>query len=235
MDLDPATAAYQKHGYNALPVEARLGPHRFRIPANYFRDQIGPDFQGGWNLLVQWPDLEPLAPGKRSGQSFETFAKQVNISPNYIDRVPIETLLEAYANLDEVGNRAGRQDPSDRLDLMLAQPESDGLTPYIVDQKALDAYADAEAARLGMSRRKTGRGSYKDWFVRRDADGKLLTLIRCDHEPEPGDESNPGCDHDFVIPELKAAVNISYRREYLPGWERMENKARDLIEQFRVD
>ncbi len=235
MDLDPATAAYQKHGYNELPVEARLGPHRFRIPANYFRDQIGPDFQGGWELMVQWPDLEPLPPGKRSGQSFETFEKTISISPDYVDRVPIETLMEAYANVDEAGEPPERQDPSDRLYLMLAQPERNGLIPYIVDQKALDAYADAEAFRLGMTRRPTGRESYKDWFVRRDADGRLQTLIRCDHEREPGEESNPVCDHSFVIPDLNAVVRISYLRDYLASWERIENKARELIGQLRVD
>src|SRR3546814_3484128 len=40
MGLDPATAAYQKYGYNDRPVEAHLGPHRYLIPANYFRHQI---------------------------------------------------------------------------------------------------------------------------------------------------------------------------------------------------
>src|SRR3546814_2825438 len=58
MGLDPATAAYQKYGYNDRPVEAHLGPHRYLIPANYFRNQIGPDFQGNFTLLVQWPDLQ---------------------------------------------------------------------------------------------------------------------------------------------------------------------------------
>ncbi len=55
--LDPATAAYQAYGYNDRPVEARRGAHRYLIPANYVRDQIGPDFQGNFSLLVQWPDL----------------------------------------------------------------------------------------------------------------------------------------------------------------------------------
>ncbi len=57
MGLDPATAAYQTYGYNDRPVEARRGAHRYLIPANYVRDQIGPDFQGNFSLLVQWPDL----------------------------------------------------------------------------------------------------------------------------------------------------------------------------------
>lgn len=234
MELDPATAAYKEHGYNALPVEAWLGPHRFLVPANYFRDQIGPDFQGGWSLMVQWPDLEPLPPGKRSGQNFETFEKTITISPRYVDRVPIETRLEASTIPVAPAGSPSLQDPSRRLDLMLAQPERDGLTPYIVDQQALDAFADAEAARLGMNRRRTGRSTYKDWFIRRDSSGQLQTLIRCDHhESEPGTESNPQCDHDLVIPDLKVAVSISYHRDYLPEWELIEHRARELIERFR--
>src|SRR3546814_11884019 len=68
MGLDPATAAYPKYGYNDRPVEAHLGPHRYLIPANYFRNQIGPDFPGHFPLLVPWPDLQPQPPGERPRQ-----------------------------------------------------------------------------------------------------------------------------------------------------------------------
>ncbi len=235
MDLDPATAAYQKHGYNTLPVEARLGPHRFMIPAHYFRDQIGPDFQGNFSLLVQWPDLEPLPPGKRSGQDMDTFHRQITISLDYVDRVPIETLLEAYTVPIAPENSPSLQHPAERLDRMQQQPERDGLTPYVVDMPALEAFRDAEALRLGMRRTPTRRDSLQDWFVRRDERGKLVTLIKCDLEPEPGDDRHPGCVHNFVLPELKIAVSIDYGREYLSGWKRIEDRARGLILQSRVD
>ena len=235
MELDPATAAYQKHGYNTLPVEARLGPHRFLIPANYFRDQIGPDFQGNFSLLVQWPDLEPLPPGKRSGQDMDTFHRQITISPGYVDRVPIDTLLERMAAPTAEPGSIEANDPRERLDLMLVQPERDGLTPYVVDVSALEAFRDAEAAQLGMRRTPIRRDSLQDWFVRRDEAGKLVTLIRCSLEPEPGDDRRPGCVHDFVIPELKVAVSMDYGREYLSGWRRIEDRARGLILQSRVD
>ena len=235
MDLDPATASYQKHGYSQLPVEASLGPHRFMVPANYFRDQIGPDFQGGWSLMVQWPDLQPLPPGKRSGQDMATFDRQITISPDYVDRVPIETLLEAYANLDEREEPADRQDPSDRLHMMVEQPERDGLTPYIVDLAALEAYRNEKSLRLGMRRTPIRRDALQDWFVQRDQAGKLQTLIKCKLEPEPGDDRRPGCTHDFVIPELKVAVSMQYGREYLSGWKRIEDRARSLIAQYHTD
>lgn len=125
MGLDPATAAYQQYGYNERLVEAQLGPHRLRIPANYFRDQIGPDFQGNFSLLVQWPDLEPLPPGQRSGQDMDTFDRQITIAPDYVDRVPIEIPLERMtAPIAESGS-PGLDDPRERLDLMLPQPERD--------------------------------------------------------------------------------------------------------------
>jgi hypothetical protein len=234
MDLDPATAAYQKHGYNELPVEARLGPHRFRIPANYFRDQIGPDFQGGWDLMVQWPDLQPLPPGQRSGQDMETFDKQITISPNYVDRVPIETRLEAATVPIAPQGSPSLQDPSRRLELMLPQAERDGLTPYIVDVQRLAAYDKAEAARLGVSASRTS-DSYDDWFVHREANGKLLSLIRCDLQPPPHDHRKAGCAHEFVIPQLKIAVRMTYGREFLPGWKRIEDHARAMIAQYRID
>jgi hypothetical protein len=235
MELDPATAAYQKHGYNTLPVEAHLGPHRFMIPANYFRDQIGPDFQGNFSLLVQWPHLQPLPPGKRSGQDMETFDRQITIAPRHVDRVPIETRLEASTIPIAPPGSASIQHPAERLDRMLPQPERDGLTPYVVDLPALEAFRDAEALRLGMRRTPIRRDSLQDWFVRRDGRGKLVTLVKCNLEPEPGDDRRPSCTHDFVIPELDVAVSMDYGREYLSGWQRIEDRARALILQSRVD
>ena len=232
--LDPATAAYQEHGYNDLPVEAKLGPHTFRIPANYFRDQIGPDFQGRWSLMVQWPDLEPLPPGERSGQDMETFGRQVTISPRHVDSVPIETRLEvstkpSYVEPGEIEYK----DPRKRLDLMLPQPQQYGLTPYVVDTRLLSDYSRAYQERVGVPLRTTAR-TYKDWFVRRSDAGQLQTLIRCDHLPSPAEHASPVCDHDFVIPGLDVAVSINYRRDYLSGWERIEGRARGLIEQYRA-
>lgn len=234
MELDPATAAYQKYGYNDRPVEARLGPHRLRIPANYFRDQIGPDFQGNFSLLVQWPDLEPLPPGQRSGQDMATFDRQITIAPRYVDRVPIETLLERMTVPMAPPGSPTLEDPSRRLALMLPQAERYGLTPYVVDTKRLAEYDAAEAARLGVPVHRTP-DSYQDWFVRRDGNDRLLTLIRCDREPPPGDHRKAGCTHDFILPELRIAVSIDYGREYLSGWHRIEERARALIARYRID
>lgn len=234
MELDPATAAYRKHGYNDRPVEARLGPHRFRIPANYFRDQIGPDFQGNFSLLVQWPDLEPLPPGKRSGQDMATFDRQITITPYYVDQVPIETLLERRTMPLADPDQIEAQDPRDRLDLMRALPKRDGLVPYVVDMQKLEDYARRYQESVGVAP-GIGRETYKDWFVRHDSDGKLLTLIRCDLEPEPGSYLHPQCTHDLTMPEWHVSVRIDYRREHLPDWRRIEERARELLARYRVE
>lgn len=233
MQLDPATAAYQKYGYNDRPVEARLGPHRFRIPANYFRDQIGPDFQGNFSLLVQWPDLQPLPPGKRSGQDMATFDRQITIAPDYVDRVPIEGLLDRMAMPLAERGTVEYDDPRTRLDLMLAQPEDHGITPYLVDTAKMDAYAARYRAEVGVSTRTTPE-TYKDWFVRRNPEGGLSTLIQCDPLPAEGDPRRPQCTHEFTVPALKIAISIDYAREYLRDWERIEKRARDLLEQYRT-
>jgi hypothetical protein len=232
MDLDPATAAYQKHGYNTLPVEARLGPHRFMIPAHYFRDQIGPDFQGNFSLLVQWPDLEPLPPGKRSAQDMETFNEQITIAPRYVDRVPIEGVLERLAAPTAEAGWVEADDPRERLDLMLAQPERDGLTPYKVDRAKLDAYADRYRSEVGVSTATTPE-TYKDWFVRRGPDGALLTLIRCDPESPPDRNERPLCTHHLIMSELNTSISIDYAREYLRAWRRIEDRVRALLSDYR--
>src|SRR5690606_35888263 len=46
-----------RYTYTDAPVEARIGRHLYRIPANYFYDQMGPTFQGDVSLRMQWPDL----------------------------------------------------------------------------------------------------------------------------------------------------------------------------------
>ena len=50
--------------YTNEPKLTQLGPHHFMIPANYFSDQMGPDFQGGVLLELVWPQLGPAPPGR---------------------------------------------------------------------------------------------------------------------------------------------------------------------------
>lgn len=246
MGLDPATAAYQKYGYNDRPVEAHLGPHRYLIPANYFRNQIGPDFQGNFSLLVQWPDLQPLPPGERSKQDMETFAKQITISPNYVDRVPMDGLLEKSIQSHSAKDSLAYQNPRERLDLRDAQAPVSGLIPYHVNHERLVAYEKQQEQVFGFPSTAKLEDTW-DWYVARDTEGAVSTVIKCDSHLKPdgfiiqgervireGNRST-GCIHYFLMPEEKISFSVDYPRVFLRDWKRIEERARALLTQYRAD
>lgn len=51
------------HTYSDAPVDVKLGPNTFRIPANYLDSQIAPWPGEGVTLVIEWPDMTPLRPG----------------------------------------------------------------------------------------------------------------------------------------------------------------------------
>ncbi|HEL5404232.1 TPA: hypothetical protein UOJ25_004403, partial [Stenotrophomonas maltophilia] len=54
------------HTYTDAPVEVKLGPNTFRIPANYLDSQIAPWPGEGVTLVIEWPDMKPTLPGARA-------------------------------------------------------------------------------------------------------------------------------------------------------------------------
>jgi hypothetical protein len=241
----PARAEYRWEGYSDKPVEARLGPHRYMIPMNYFRDQIGPDFQGNFSLWVQWPDLQPLPPGKRSGQDLDTFRRAISISPYYIDRLPIEDRLERSVRPLSSENSLSYQDPEERLDLRDKQPQHFGLTPYYVNREKFVAYEKQRERSNGYA--STARlEKTDDWYLAHDTQGQLTTVIKCDSHLEPdgliieGDRlfkdgaRNTICAHQFVILDDSILVSIGYMRVFLKDWKRIEDKARELFKQYQL-
>lgn len=234
-------AKYRWEGYNDKLVEARLGPHRYMIPANYFRDQMGPDFQGNFTLMVQWPDLQPLAPGKRSQQDMETFQKSIAISPRYVDRVPMAGRLEKAIRPHASENTLAYQDPSERLDMMDEQPQRFGLTPYYVSRERFLAYAKLREREDGHPYRARLEDQ-EDRYLVRDAQGRLTTVIKCASHLQPDGFTLQGnrllrddsprvaiCTHDFLIPQDKIALSLSYTRIFLEDWKRIEDRTRGLL------
>ena len=241
MGLDPATAAYQQHGYNDKPVETRLGPHRYLIPANYFYDQIGPDFQGGVALSVQWPDLQPLPPATNFHNDMETFYKAIRIVVDYIDRVPIDTLLERMTRAG--GASDARDDPNENLHLRIEGEPIHGLTPYYADLGKIESHFHKTGAYTNRERLLAWA---KDWYVARDTHGKLTTLIKCDSRELPdgltiqgdgvvdGETNNASCEHSMVIAGDNISVSIGYNRVFLKDWKRIEDRVRALFAQYRA-
>lgn len=50
------------HTYSDAPVDVKLGPNTFRIPANYLDSQIAPWSIEVVTLVIEWPDMTPPRP-----------------------------------------------------------------------------------------------------------------------------------------------------------------------------
>jgi hypothetical protein len=236
---------YQWEGYNDHLRDACLGPTHYRIPANYFDDQMGPDFQASIALVVMWPDLQPAAPGKLRGQPIEVEATRVTISPRYVDRAPIDTLLDRAIQPSEA--EALERDPSAILELRDRQPERFGLTPYFVNPDLFWKHEIDEAQRFGHKLRARLERQ-DDWYLHRDTQGRLTTVIKCDSHLEPDGyviqdqrlwldptvKTAAGCVHSIIMEDVKASIRINYRRALLKDWKRFEDRAREIFEQYRV-
>lgn len=236
---------YQWEGYNDQLVDACIGPTHYRFPANLFRNQMGPDFQANFSLVVMWPDLQPAEPGKLNGQPMELVMARVHISPFFEDQVPIETLLERHITPSE--SQDHERDPTAILALRDRQPDRFGLTPYFVNPALFEAREDRRQRETGSKFRAPLR-NIDDWYLLRDSTGRLNTMISCDSHlrPEgyvaegralvkiPTDRTNALCMHRFVMDDVKASVRISYPRALLKEWKRFEDRARELFEAHRV-
>lgn len=222
-------------------IEFTQGPHRFALPSNYFADEQGPDFQGGVTLALLWPELKPYPPG--NGYWKQTSGPmrhhRVLVSFNEVG-VPIDSLPERHVTLEPDDNP---NDPSTNIALRIRQSDRFGLEHYIVDLEKLTRYL----AKVGGRPPKPAAfyiGSDSDWFVGRDGQGRVRTVIKCDdsREPEgfeirgealieiPGSERLPLCgSHLFSLPDYSLAVTASYHRPILRDWQRIELAVRGIM------
>jgi hypothetical protein len=104
------------HTYTDAPVDVKLGPNTFRIPANYLDSQIAPWPGEGVTLVIEWPDMKPTPPGARANPRTNDFRKEIAVRINYIDRIPIETSLSGFPQMKpsrrRVCGKGGSQGPS---------------------------------------------------------------------------------------------------------------------------
>ncbi|WP_184439739.1 hypothetical protein [Xanthomonas cannabis] len=237
------------HTYSDAPVEVKLGPNTFRIPANYLDSQIAPWPGEGVTLVIEWPDMTPTPPGARANPRTNDFRKEIHASIDYVDRVPIEALLARYSSNEAITepDSVERGDPVDRLDLRIAQPEILGLTPYAIDEEKMAVYVKAYEARY--SKPPTRNPAFEDdWYVARDSGGNLTTFIKCDsvkfrkdgirlEGDQVIDEEGPvvaGCTHYLVDVEDKLSITLNYHRAFLRDWKRMEKAIRDVLARTKV-
>lgn len=237
------------HTYSDAPVDVKLGPTTFRIPANYLDSQIAPWPGEGVTLVIEWPDMTPTPPGARANPRTNDFRKEISVSINYIDRIPIETSLSRLSSNEAVteAESVERRDPRDRLDLRVAGPEKLGLTPYAIDEAKMAAYSKDYEARYGKP--PVRNPAYEDdWYVARGAGGDLTSFIKCESPTFRGDgvrldgsnvvdDADPvaaGCVHYFVDVESKLSITLNYKRAFLKDWKRMEDAVRDVLTHTKV-
>ncbi|MGH8465842.1 MAG: Smlt3025 familytype IV secretion system inhibitor [Pseudomonas sp.] len=232
------------HTYTDAPVDVKLGPHTFRIPANYLDSQIAPWPGDGVSLIIEWPEMKPTAPGARVNPRTNDFRKEIAVSIDYIDTAPIETSLERLSSNTAVTVEGSveRDNPKDRLDLRVAQPEAMGLIPYAIDEAKMAAYSKAYEAQYGRPHSRNPDFE-DDWYVARGPSGSLTTFIKCDSTASrkdgvrlEGDEVIPeegavaaGCIHYFTDVGNKLSITLDYKRAFLKDWKRMEEAVRDLL------
>lgn len=124
------------HTYSDAPVDVKLGPNTFRIPANYLDSQIAPWPGEGVTLVIEWPDMTPTPPGARANPRTNDFRKEISVSIDYVDRVPIDTLLARRSSNEAIteADSVERKDPRSRLDLRVSKDKTLGLIPYAIDE-----------------------------------------------------------------------------------------------------
>lgn len=228
--------------YTTNLVEARLGPHRYRFPANFYYDQIGPDFQGGVALVLLWPDLQPAPPGVNFHDDDALFGHVIHVRLEYLDKVPVGTYLERLTK-----PLVRNDDPIETIRGRIRGSAVHGLTPYYLDFARLRAwmkraYGDVPAA--GMD---PASSLNEDWYLAYGPKRQIRTFIRCgSHEMPDGIvfdgarvvEVTPPvmlCTHHFTVPEKGLSVELGYPRALLHDWARVEARVRQLLRAAHVD
>ena len=235
--------------FTDAPVEARIGRHRYRIPANYYYDQMGPTFQGDVSLRMLWPDMTPMPPGTARRRTRSEIGRSVVFDIYYVDRVDIrERMRRAYSNSVMSADSLEYRNPEDRLDLRVPQPESMGLVRYDLDPGLAAQYEQEYRKRYGRPYAPVV-GVRKDWYVARDDTGEVTTFIQCDPREEPEDHVVTGrdpvlsenlngriakCSHMMILPQENLRVSIDYARDLLRDWKKFEGSLEELLEKTRV-
>lgn len=224
------------------PVEFMLGPNRFVLPANWFVDGRGPDFQGGVTLALHWPSLEPYPPG----QPYSSFTtgpmrnQRVLVTIDYIDRVPIDSLPERHVTAGAEGDPG---DPDGNIELRDRLPDRFGLEHHVANLDKLHAWVNRYPGHTPMPRERMV-GKADDWFIRRDDSGRVRTVVKCDdgRRPDgeaiegdrlvelPGSTRSPQCgSHLFSMPEYSISIRAGYSRPILRDWQRVEATIRGAL------
>lgn len=228
-------------------VEARSGPHVFRFPVKYDYNQAGPFGDGSWMLKFLWPTLEAM-PWRRGREedvdrdSDEQY-REIAVSVDYIDRIPIRTVPENY-----LGKYSDVPDPDNSFAFRDRQRDMHGLEHWAINFERVFA----EMRRQHGEPRDIPafqKDYFKDWFIARDPDGRMRTLIECLPMELEGDgikvvdgrwgrdmsEPLATCSHSFAMQDFSISITLRYPRVALARWAQIEAHVEDFLRGHQID
>jgi hypothetical protein len=222
--------------------QACVGPYLLALPQNYFDNQIGTEHDGSFALALEYPSLEPFKPGERIDLPVAKSLRTVRIRYGYSDRYTPLEILERMSTLPEYEPDSPSRSFKDRI----KGEEVHGLMPYYVDMARVRAHYLGKGASKDTPLIQSE--SNDDWYVSFDVAGRVERLVSCASREmkDPGYDwrgdvpvknSTIGvarCEHMFVIPDRNVLVSVSYLRDLLPQWQRLEARATAIFLQSQV-
>ena len=195
-------------------AEARLGPHRFRMPVEMFRYGIAPQGERRFEMMLRLPEQSPIAVEPGSGSVEQAMLLSVEVVR--IDGVPVSHMLSFWL----------RETPPD------ASPDPlGGDVPRVAGAAVhgLRAFPVAD----GVPQRNDTR----DRFLGPVTQRPVPSVIECTPRAQPdgvalvdGRAMKQGdsgviatCDHAFLL-EDDLAVHLRYARVHLPQWRGIESR-----------
>ena len=226
----------------------QLGPYRFAIPVDYYLTQTGPTPDPGMTVVMLLPDFGPLPPNSWNKRT-HSFYMEVRYSVNHIDRVPIEAVLErATSRWYQTGDAYADNNPLNQLVMRPAALQLHGLTRHDVDPALFEQHKQRAIAKFGKWQDRTGYGMGDDWYIARDAQGRLRSFIKCDAHQKPdgllwdgqqyrstGTFPIAGCEHHFIDRKHNYRIHASYARVHLAQWQAIETAFHRLLDATQLD
>ncbi len=245
-DPSPVAQGRAHTGNHDAPVEARLGAHVFRFPANYYSDQHGPYDDGSVGLTLLWPDLAPAAPAQMPARGDAAYDTRIQLGVTAVETATGNAVLQRLIEPDP-SEPAQRDDPARNLALRIEGESVHGLSPYYIDPKAARAFLQQQYGENAASMLEDE--TFADWYLAREATGRLTSVIVCDERQladglrlqdgnsltrEPEAERIARCTHDFLVADGTVRIAADYPRVMLKDWQRIEARVRDMFESHRA-
>lgn len=231
--------------------EVRVGPRRFCLPERLFNGTHIPWGHGTEvDFVLDWPSLEPLPAGFDMYKDNNRFLAALSIRMSYPDRLDDEQFRLLPRRWIEPRNPADPEqlaNPGANLHLRIKGEPIHGLTPYYTDFEALERYYKRKYGPDTRAAEPDGMVS-DDWFIDMGPDGIPRTVLKCSPQAIPDGVRMEGdrmvelrdvfrratCDHNFVIPEYRVIVSLTYQRLVMPDWRRIETRIRTLFREGEI-